>query len=152
MRRGEGGREGGLLKIQCAGTDLVWFIEEVPERSSPESRVSCSQGLNIPGHEPRLVALGANTGRPHRDGQRCQSKPHQPLLGALSAVLNTLQVASHLILLLLPQNWYCRSQFSEEAPKLTQKGHGEAGMRIHRAFSFNCRGLNPHNSGPIQVT
>lgn len=63
---GSGAEGGGLLRIECAGTDLVWFIEEISERSSPESHVSCSQGLNIPGHQPSLVALEANTGRPHQ--------------------------------------------------------------------------------------
>lgn len=36
------GKKGGFLKIQCVGTDLVWFIEEASKRSSPESRVSYS--------------------------------------------------------------------------------------------------------------
>lgn len=57
----------GLLRTQYAGTHLVWFIEEVSKRSSPESHVSCSQGLNILGHQPNLVTLGANTGKPHWD-------------------------------------------------------------------------------------
>lgn len=38
-------------------TVLVWLINEASKRSSPESCVSCSPGLDIPGHQPSRVAL-----------------------------------------------------------------------------------------------
>lgn len=60
------------------GTDLVWFIEEASEGSSPESCVSCFPGLDIPGHQPSLVALEANKGRPQWTGTRRQYTPRQP--------------------------------------------------------------------------
>lgn len=142
---------GGGSRGHTAGTDLVWFIAEASKRSSPESRVSYSPGLNALGHQPSLVALGASKGRSHWDGhtlplQTTSAMEGEPLLHAQGITrVSSLNPPTH------PQNWFCHSPFSDETQKLIRKVNAKTGIRIHRTYGLNYRGLKPSNYRATQV-